>query len=254
MPVKRAARVGGRISHTVMLAGPPGGAISGAVLGGNGVGPAGLGGAGAALVGASVGSSGASSIGLGELLPLVPHGVVVTGAPGVFLAPGVMAVPTVDPTSLCGLHGPTARQGAVPAGLPTVMVNGKPLAREGDLLTCGAFVCDGVPGVLVGGPQAPGPNVSMGDLGKSLGGVALGAVLTQTGAVERVTALGDALLGVVDKVGETAEAAAQTVSGAVQAAESAAVSVVETAAKLGEAVGSAASGALGALLGGGAPR
>ena len=253
MPMQRAARVGGRISHTVMLAGSPGGAMAGAVLGGNGVGRAGLGGAGTALVGASVGSSGAS-IGLGELVPLVPHGVVATGAPGVFLAPGVMAVPTVDPTSLCGLHGPTARQGAVPAGLPTVMVNGKPLAREGDLLTCGAFVCDGVPGVLVGGPKAPGPKISMGDFATSLGGVALGAALTQTGAIERVTALGDALLGVVDKVEETAEAAAQTVSGAVQAAESAAVSAALAAAKLGEAVGSAASGALGALLGGGAPR
>jgi uncharacterized Zn-binding protein involved in type VI secretion len=248
-----AARVGGRISHTVVPVERPSGAMAGAVLGGNVVGPSGLGGASMALVGASVGSSG-SSLSLRELLPVVPHGAVVTGAPGLFLGPGGIAVPAVDPSSICALHGPLVRQGVVPAGLPTVMVNGKPLARVGDMTMCGAFLCDGVPGVMVGGPKPPGPKVSLGDLGKALGGVALGAVLAQTGAMERVTAMGDALLGVVDRVEKTADAVLQTADGAVRAAEGAALSVVETAAKLGEAVGSAASGVLGALFGGGGPR
>jgi uncharacterized Zn-binding protein involved in type VI secretion len=256
MPMRQAARMGGRISHTVVPIEHPSGAMAGSVLGGNVVGPAGLGGVGSVLVGASAGSAG-TPITLLELLPQIPHGVVAAGAPGLFLAPGLLAVPAVDPSSICALHGPMARQPVVPAGLPTVMVNGKPLARVGDLTTCGAFLCDGVPGVMVGGPSPPGPKVSLGDLGKALGGVALGAVLAETGALERAAALGDALLGVVDRVEKTAEAAVEAASGAVKAAENAALSVVATASKLGEAVGSAASGALGALgalLGGGGPR
>jgi uncharacterized Zn-binding protein involved in type VI secretion len=235
------------------------------VRGGCVVGPSGLGGGGTALVGASVGSSGPGApIMLRELLPLIPHGVVATGVPGVFLGPGIMAVPTVMPSSICALHAPLGPQGVVPADQPTVMVNGVPLARVGDLTTCGAFLCDGVPGVMVGGPNPPGPKVSLGDLGKAVGGVVLGAVLTETGALERAAALGDALIGVVDRAEKTAEAAAQAVSGAVEAASGAvqavsntALSAVEAAAKLGEAVGSAASGAaarLGELLGGGAAR
>lgn len=255
MPVQLAARMGGRISHMVAPMARPSGAMTGCVLGGNVVGPSGLGGVGAALVGASVGSaSGGAPISLLELVPLVPHGAVVTGAPGVSLAPGMLAVPAVEPTSICALHGPVARQPVVPAGLPTVMVNGKPLARVGDLTTCGAFLCDGVPGVMVGGPKPPGPPVALGDLGKSLAGVALGAVLTQTGALERVTALADGLVGAVEKVEGAVETAVNVATGVVEKVESAAVGALETAAKLGEAVGSAATGALGALLGGGSPR
>ena len=254
MSVQLAARVGGRISHTVAPVERPSGAAAGAVLGGNVVGPVGLGGASAARVGASVGSSmPGAPISLRDLLPLVPHGVVATGVLNLVLGPGAIAVPTVSPSSLCALHAPVGRQPVLPAGQPTVMVNGKPLARVGDLTTCGAFLCDGVPGVMVGGPKAPGPKVSLGDLGKSVGGVLLGAVLTQTGALERATALGDALLGVVDRVETKAEEAVEAVSKAVDTASNAAISVVETAARLGEAVGSAASSALGALLGG-APR
>ncbi|MCK6587911.1 MAG: PAAR domain-containing protein [Polyangiaceae bacterium] len=255
MPMQLAARVGGRISHSVMPALRPSGAMAGAVLGGNVVGPAGLGGAGLAKVGAGVGgSSPGAPIMLLDLLPLMPHGVIMTGAPGVFLGPGAIAVPAVEPSSICALHGPMVRQPVVPAGLPTVMVNGKPLSRVGDLTTCGAFLCDGVPNVMVGGPKPPGPKVSLGDLGKSLGGVALGALLTETGAIERVTALGDTLLGAVDKAEKAAEKVIDTATGAVQAAGDAAISAVEKAAKLGEAVGSAASGLLGSLFGGGGPR
>jgi uncharacterized Zn-binding protein involved in type VI secretion len=280
MPVAQAARVGGRISHTVTASEHPSGAMASAVLGGSVVGPAGLGGASSAMVGASVGGSGSGAvISLRELLPLVPHGVVTTGVPGLFLGPGVQAVPTVDPSTICARHMPVSRQGVAPAEQPTVMVNGKPLARVGDLTTCGAFLCDGVPGVMVGGPRPPGQKVSLGDLGKALGGVALGAVLTQTHALERVTALGDALVGAVDKaadrvektvdrvekkaeavidaatrtverVEKKAEAVVDTATKTVVAAENVALSAVETAARFGEAVGSFASGALGALLGG----
>jgi L-serine deaminase len=111
--------------------------------------------------------------------------------------------------------------------------------------------------VLVGGPNPPGPKVSLGDLGKAAGGVVLGAILTETGALERAAALGDVLVGAVDRAEKTAEAAIDAASGAVQAASNAALSAATAAAKLGEAVGSAASGAaarLGELLGGGAPR
>lgn len=257
MSMQLAARVGGRISHTVAPAEHPSGAVAASVMGGNVVGPVGLGGAGLSRVGASVGSSAPGApISLRELLPLMPHGAVATGTPSLILGPGAIAVPSVDPSSICALHAPAARQGVAPATQPTVMVNGKPLARVGDLTTCGAFLCDGVPGVLVGGPKAPGPKVSLGDIGKSLGGVLLGAALAQTGALERATALGDALLGAVDRASKAAEKVIDTASEAVQAAEGAAISVVETAAKLGEAVGSAASGAVGALgaLFGGAPR
>jgi uncharacterized Zn-binding protein involved in type VI secretion len=250
-----AALLGGRISHTPVPIEHPGGALVSAVLGGGVVGPAGLAGAGTALLGASVGGSSAGSpISLRELLPQIPHGSVINGAPGLSLGPAAPAVPSIQPTTLCALHAPMAMQGVVPAGQATVMVNGKPLARVGDLTTCGAFLCDGVPGVIVGGPKSPGPKVSLKDLGKTLGGAALGAVLTETGAIERATALADALIGAVDKAEKTAEAAIDKATDAVQAAENVAVSAIESAAKLSEAIGSAASGALGALLGGGAPK
>lgn len=256
-----AAKVGSRLAHVALPMVMPSPAMVASALGAHVVGPAGMGGAGAAAVGAGIGrAAGLSMISLMDMIPVITTGVVATGAPDVMLGPGQMAVlaPSLPQPCVPHLAQP------IPMGSPTVMVHGMQLVRVGDKTTCGAFVCDGVKTVIVGGPGAPPAPLSMGDVAGALGAVALGALLEKTGAVEAVSEFGAALaekadqvtakvdevlnkgldivdkgLDIVDKTLDTATNAMDKVTGAAGAALG----------KVGEMVG-AVGGAMEAILGG----
>jgi uncharacterized Zn-binding protein involved in type VI secretion len=202
-----------------------------------------------------------------DIIPVITTGAIVTGAFDVMLGPGQMAVfaPSLPQPSVPHLAQPIAM------GSPTVSIHGMQLVRVGDKTTCGAFVCDGVKTVVVGGPAAPPAPLSIADAAGALGGVALGALLEKTGAVQAVNEFGAALaekadkltakvdevldkgseivdkglavvdkgLAVVDKTLDTATGAVDKVTGAAGAALG----------KVGEMVG-AVGGALEAILGG----
>ncbi|MRG98347.1 PAAR domain-containing protein [Polyangium spumosum] len=227
-----AAKVGSRLAHAAMPLVTPSGAMVAQALGSAVVGPAGLGGAGAASLGAGMGAAPAgTSISLVDMVPILTTGVVATGAPDVMLGPGQMAVLAPSLPQPCGPH---VAQPII-AGSPSVLVRGKQLVRVGDKTSCGATVCDGVKTVVVGGAAAAPKLVSLEELAGSLGAVVLGAVLTKTGAIERLNELGAALATGAEKV----SAAADEVTGAVD----------ETLGKVGDLVGSV-GGALEGILGG----
>lgn len=252
MATALAAKVGSRLSHSAIPVDLAGGALVAAALGGNVVGPAGLGGAGAAALGAGVGSArgpeGASAVSVRDLIPVITHGVVAVGVPDVMLGPGQMAVNAPSAPQPCAPH--VAQP--ILAGSASVLVHGKQLVRVGDLTSCGAQVCDGVKTVSIGGPQGAGarPREPMGDLASSLGAVVLGAVLTQTGALEMAAQFGAALTGAVDKAEKVVDTALDTAEKVVEGVGTAAS---EAVARVGEVLGSVTGGALGALFGGGAP-
>lgn len=203
-----AAKVGSRLAHAAMPLVVPSQAMVAATLGSAVVGPAGLGGAGAASLGAGIGAAPAGAmISIVDMVPILTTGVVATGAPDVMLGPGQMAVLAPSLPQPCGPH---VAQPIV-AGSPSVLVHGMQLVRVGDKTSCGAMVCDGVKTVVVGGAAAAPKPVSLNDLAGSLGAVVLGAVLTKTGAIERMNEFGAALVEGAEKV----SAAADKVTGAI---------------------------------------
>ena len=203
-----AAKVGSRLAHAAMPLVTPSLAMVAATLGSEVVGPAGLGGAGAASLGAGIGAAPAGTmISIVDMVPILTTGVVATGALDVMLGPGQMAVFAPSLPQPCGPH--VAQP--ILTGSPSVLVHGMQLVRVGDKTSCGAMVCDGVKTVVVGGAAAAPKPVSLNDLAGSLGAVVLGAVLTKTGAIERMNELGAALVEGAEKV----SAAADKVTGAV---------------------------------------
>ncbi|MDI1429546.1 PAAR domain-containing protein [Polyangium sorediatum] len=203
-----AAKVGSRLAHAAMPLVTPSQAMVAATLGSEVVGPSGLGGAGAASLGAGIGAAPAGTrISIVDMVPILTTGVVATGAADVMLGPGQMAVLAPSLPQPCGPH---VAQPIV-AGSPSVLVHGMQLVRVGDKTSCGATVCDGVKTVVVGGAAAAPKPVSLNDLAGSLGAVVLGAVLTKTGAIERMNELGAALVEGAEKV----SAAADKVTGVV---------------------------------------
>ena len=252
MTTALAAKLGSRLSHSAIPVDLAGGALVAAALGGNVVGPSGLGGAGAAALGAGVGSArgpeGASAVSVRDLIPLITHGVVAVGVPDVMLGPGQMAVLAPSAPQPCAPH--VAQP--ILAGSSSVLIHGMQLVRVGDMTSCGAVVCDGVKTVSIGGPGGKGarPPEPMKDLASSLGAVVLGAVLTQTGAVEMAAQFGAALTGAADKAEKAVNAAFDTAEKVVNQAGTVAS---EAVARVGDVIGSVTGGALGALFGGGAP-
>lgn len=146
-----AAREGDDIAHNAargwLVLGLVGGALVGAAftLATGGVGTAVL---GAAIAGAAGGG------GLGEVLsgmswaPLHVTGQVTMGSPNVFIngRPAIIASRSVGH---CAEHGPGAQP--VAEGSSRVYINGYPVARVGDRLTCGAVISEGSPDVRIGG-------------------------------------------------------------------------------------------------------
>jgi uncharacterized Zn-binding protein involved in type VI secretion len=192
-----AAKVGSRIAHAAMPMVTPSMAMVASTLGSQVVGPAGLGGAGAASLGAGIGGAPRGTmITLMDMIPILTTGVVATGAFDVMLGPGQMAVFAPSLPQPCAPH---IAQPIV-MGSPTVMIHGMQLVRVGDKTSCGAMVCDGVKTVVVGGGAPAGAAPSLGDLAGDLGAVVLGAVLTKTGAIERMNEFGAALVKATEKV------------------------------------------------------
>ena len=192
-----AAKVGSRLAHAALPMVTPSPAMVASALGAHVVGPAGLGGAGASAVGAGIGrAAGTSMISLMDMIPIITTGVIASGAPDVMLGPGQMAVfaPSLPQPCVPHLAQP------IPMGSPTVSVHGMQLVRVGDKTTCGAFVCDGVKTVVIGGPATPPPPLSMRDVAGALGAVALGTVLEKTGAVEAINEFGTALAEKADQI------------------------------------------------------
>lgn len=201
-PTALAAKVGSRLAHAALPMVMPSPAMVASALGAHIVGPAGLGGAGAAAVGAGIGKAvGAAMVSLMDMIPVITTGVIATGSPDVMLGPGQIAVlaPSLPQPCVPHLAQP------IPMGSPTVTIHGMQLVRVGDKTSCGAFVCDGVKTVMVGGPAAPPPPMNMGDVLGGLGAVALGALLDKTGAVQAVNEFGTALAEKVDQVANKVE-------------------------------------------------
>jgi len=211
-----AAKVGSRLAHAAMPMVVPSQAMVASALGSHVVGPPGLGGAGAASFGAGVGAAAPGSIiSLVDMIPILTTGVIATGSPDVMLGPGQIAVLAPSLPQPCAPH--IAQP--IPMGSPSVMVHGMQLVRVGDKTSCGAFVCDGVKSVVVGGGAPPPPPVSMKELAGSLGAVVLGAVLTKTGAVERMNELGAALVDASEKVTAKVDEVTSKVTGALDKAQ-----------------------------------
>jgi len=176
-----AAKVGSRLAHVALPMVMPSPAMVASAVGAHVVGPAGMGGAGAAAVGAGIGrAAGASMISLMDMIPVITTGVIATGSPDVMLGPGQIAVlaPSLPQPCVPHLAQPIAM------GTPTVTIHGLQLVRVGDKTTCGAFVCDGVKTVIVGGPAAPPAPLSMSDVAGALGGVGRGPIPEKNGAGE----------------------------------------------------------------------
>jgi len=192
-----AAKVGSRLAHVALPMIMPSPAMVASALGAHVVGPAGMGGAGASAVGAGIGrAAGVSMISLMDMIPVITTGAIVTGAFDVMLGPGQMAVLAPSLPQPCAPH----LAQAIAMGSPTVSIHGMQLVRVGDKTTCGAFVCDGVKTVVVGGPGAPPPPLSIADAAGALGAVALGTLLDKTGAVQAANEFGTALAEKADKL------------------------------------------------------
>ncbi len=192
-----AAKVGSRLAHVALPMIMPSPAMVASALGAFVVGPAGMGGAGAASVGAGIGrAAGVSMISLMDMIPVITTGVIATGAFDVMLGPGQMAVFAPSLPQPCAPH----LAQPITMGSPTVKIHGMQLVRVGDKTTCGAFVCDGVKTVVVGGPGAPPAPLSIADAAGALGAVALGTLLDKTGAVQAINELGTALAEKADKL------------------------------------------------------
>ncbi len=192
-----AAKVGSRLAHVALPMIMPSPAMVASALGAFVVGPAGMGGAGAASVGAGIGRApGVSVISLMDMIPVITTGAIVTGAPDVMLGPGQMAVFAPSLPQPCAPH----LAQPIAMGSPTVSIHGMQLVRVGDKTTCGAFVCDGVKTVVIGGPGAPPAPLSIADAAGALGAVALGTLLDKTGAVQAVNEFGAALAERADKL------------------------------------------------------
>lgn len=253
-PSALAAKVGSRLAHVALPMVMPSPAMVASALGAHVVGPAGMGGAGAAAVGAGIGrAAGLSMISLMDMIPVITTGIIATGSPDVMLGPGQIAVlaPSLPQPCVPHLAQP------IPMGCPTVTIHGMQLVRVGDKTTCGAFVCDGVKTVIIGGPAAPPAPLSMSDVAGALGAVALGALLEKTGAVEAVNEFGAALAEKADQVTakvdevlnkglDTLDKTLDTAAGAVEQVAGAAGAALG---KVGEMVG-AVGGAMEAILGG----
>lgn len=249
-----AAKVGSRLAHAALPMVMPSAAMVASALGAHVVGPAGLGGAGAAAVGAGFGAApGISMISLMDMIPIITTGAIATGAFDVMLGPGQFAVFAPSLPQPCAPH----LAQPIAMGSPSVSVHGMQLVRVGDKTTCGAFVCDGVKTVVIGGPGAPPASVSMADVAGALGGVALGALLEKTGAVQAVNEFGAALLEtsdkVIAKVDEVLDKGLDAMDKTLDTAAGAVDKVTGTAGavlgKVGEMVG-AVGGAVEAILGG----
>lgn len=249
-----AAKVGSRLAHVALPMITPSPAMVASALGAHVVGPAGMGGAGAAAVGAGIGrAAGLSMISLMDMIPVITTGVIASGAPDVMLGPGQIAVLAPSLPQPCVPH--IAQP--IPMGSPTVSIHGMQLVRVGDKTSCGAFVCDGVKTVVVGGPAAPPPPLSMGDVAGTLGAVALGALLDKTGAVQAINEFGTALTEKVDhvttKVDEVLDKGLDTLDKTLDTAAGAVDKVAGVAGaalgKVGEMVGAVGS-AMEAILGG----
>lgn len=239
-----AAKVGSRLAHAALPMITPSAAMVASALGAHVVGPAGMGGAAASAVGAGLGrAAGLSMISIMDMIPILTTGVITTGAFDVMLGPGQMAVFAPSLPQPCAPH----LAQPIPMGSPTVAVHGMQLVRVGDKTTCGAFVCDGVKTVVIGGPGAPSAPLSMNDVVGSLGAVALGAILEKTGAVGAVNELSTAIaekadqitnkvgevldkgLNALDKTLDTAAGAADKVTGAVDKVANKAGTVIDKA-------------------------
>lgn len=249
-----AAKVGSRLAHAAMPMVTPSAAMVASALGAHVVGPAGMGGAAASAVGAGLGrAAGLPMISLLDMIPIITTGAIATGAFDVMLGPGQIAVFAPSLPQPCAPH----LAQPIPIGSPTVSVHGMQLVRVGDKTTCGAFVCDGVKTVVIGGPGAPPAPLSMGDVAGALGAVALGAILDKTGAVQAVNELSTAIAEkadqitnkvdeVLDKGLDTLDKTLDTAAGAVDKVAGVAGAALG---KVGEMVGSVGS-IMEAILGG----
>jgi hypothetical protein len=171
------AKVGGRVSHAPTLASGSGAGLLGAVMGGSVVGPAGLGGAASARTGQGLGAPGMSG-----LVPLATHGAL--GAPLPVLRPGAAgrAVQALVPHVVCALHPELGPQPVLPTQA-AVSVAGLPVAVVGDVLPCGAIVCDGVEHLSVESEPSSSGSAPTGVpllLSGSLAGVAWGASISRS--------------------------------------------------------------------------
>jgi uncharacterized Zn-binding protein involved in type VI secretion len=249
-----AAKVGSRLAHAALPMVMPSPAMVASAIGAHVVGPAGLGGAGAAAVGAGIGrAAGMTMISLMDMIPIITTGAIATGAFDVMLGPGQIAVfaPSLPQPCVPHLAQPIAM------GSPSVSIHGMQQVRVGDKTTCGAFVCDGVKTVVVGGPVAPTASVSMADVAGALGGVALGALLEKTGAVQAVNEFGAALANASEKVSAKVDEVLdkgldvmdKTLDKAAGTVDKVAGTAGAVLGKVGEMVG-AVGGAVEAILGG----
>jgi uncharacterized Zn-binding protein involved in type VI secretion len=252
--VALAAKVGSRLAHAALPMVMPTAAMTASAMGAHVVGPAGFGGAGAAAMGAGIGCGGGMSmISLMDMIPILTTGAIVTGAFDVMLGPGQMAVLAPSLPQPCAPH----LAQPIAMGSPTVSIHGMQLVRVGDKTTCGAFVCDGVKTVMVGGAGAPAAPVSTADAAGALGGAALGALLGQTGAVQAVNEFGAALLATSDKLASKVDDVLDKGLDAMDKTLDAAAGVVDKVAgtagavlgKVGDMVGTV-GGAVEAILGG----
>ena len=79
-----------------------------------------------------------------------PSGAIEEGSPNTFMGQEMRPIATADEEIdvPCEDHS----DGPILTGALTVFVNGKPIVRRTDELDCGAFVGEGEPTVLIGGP------------------------------------------------------------------------------------------------------
>lgn len=234
-----AVKVGARVSHSPVLGASSSAAVLCAAASASVVGPSGLGGAAAASFGKGVGG-GKGAVSLADMLPTIPHGVLAVGAPTVSLGPGGIPVPVGTPV-VCSVHALAGPQ-LLAQGAATVFVGGVPIARVADTLSCGAVLCDGLPGVAFGGPGgASAPSLHLPSLAGALGGVTLATRLRES-ATQLSVELGAALAGFHVKVQQAAQEGVEAVTSGVGHALDAATDLA------GQALATA-QGALGSLLG-----
>jgi uncharacterized Zn-binding protein involved in type VI secretion len=211
-----AARQGDRHSHAPKMDDHNGALL--AVAAGALVAAAGQGGVTSAAVGAGVASSGGGGgVTLRDVVPHSVSGAVDQGSPRTMVGASSLPVALAGAEPIgCHPHG----GGPIRMGSATVFADGFRLARAGDVMTCGATICDGDKTVLVGGAPAdaaPPDPLAVVQHGAAVASAAVGAAIAAgTAAVETAARWGEALaqqaVGTIEKTASEVEATAGAIA------------------------------------------
>jgi uncharacterized Zn-binding protein involved in type VI secretion len=249
-----AARITDQIGHTSALAGLLMGAAAGVLLAVAVIAVVGTGGVAAVAIGAGIAAAGASGAMagayIGQLIPTSPTGAITIGSMNVLIG-GVTFLAAragLDMSACSGIvmpHGtPLIAQGSA-----TVLVNNMMAARNGDKLVCGASISSGCSSVIIGGPTATVPGLSIADdvppwAMKALFAVMVAGTVIATGGAAAVFGLGPALGGLFGGLGGS------LVLGWIGEGIGGAIGEQYGNERLGGRIGKVAGGVIGGLFGG----